>query len=118
MAKFLFVLSRGLEDPTRATRAFHLAKVARDKGHTVDIFLVDDGVVYAELGFAENVKAPTGDGVKPYLDFLVEKEVPFYVCTPCARARNLDEENFIPGARLATADRLIELAAEASVFTF
>lgn len=118
MAKFLFVLSRGLEDPTRATRAFQLAKVAREKGHTVDIFLVDDGVVYAELGFADNVKAPTGDGVKVHLDYLVEKEVPIYVCTPCAAARNVDEGNFVPGAALAKADLLIELAAEASVLTF
>lgn len=118
MGRFLFVLSRGLEDPTRATRAFQLAKVAREKGHTVDVFLVDDGVVYAETGIADNVKAPTGDGVKPYMDYLVQNQVPFHICTPCARSRHLDEDNFLPGARLSTADRLIEMAVEASVFTF
>lgn len=40
MAKFLFVLSRGLEDPTRATRAFQLAKVAKAKNHEVHVFLL------------------------------------------------------------------------------
>lgn len=35
MARFLFVLTRGLEDPTRVTRAFQLAKVAKEKGHEV-----------------------------------------------------------------------------------
>lgn len=79
MASFLFVLSRGLEDPARATRTFQFAKVAKDKGHDVNIFLVDDGVYYAVKGMADNVKSPTGDEAKTYLDFLQEKEVPFYV---------------------------------------
>ena len=39
MEKFLFVLSRGLEDPSRATRVFLLAKVAKAKGHEVNMFL-------------------------------------------------------------------------------
>lgn len=79
MAKFLFVLSRGLEDPSRATRTFQFAKVAKDKGHEVNIFLVDDGVYYAVAGMADNVTAPTGDNAKTYLNFLQENNVPFYV---------------------------------------
>ena len=118
MEKFLFVLSRGLEDPTHATRALHLAKVAKEKGHEVNIFLVDDAVVYAILGLADNVKAPTGDEAKPYIDYLVEQKVAFYVCTPCARFRLYSEDDFIAGAKLATAGQLIDLATEAKVFTF
>jgi len=118
LEKFLFVLSRGLEDPTRATRAFQLAKVAKEKGHEVNVFLVDDAVVYAVLGLADNVKAPTGDEAKAYIDYLVEKNVAFYICTPCARYRLFGEDQFIEGAKLATAGQLIDLAAEAKVFTF
>lgn len=118
MEKFLFVLSRGLEDPTRATRAFQLAKVAKEKGHEVNIFLVDDAVAYAVLGLVDNVKAPTGDAAKPYLDYLIEQKVAFYICTPCARTRLYSEEEFIEGAKLATAAQLIDLAAESKVFTF
>ena len=43
MAKFLFVLTRGPEDPTRAVRCFQFAKIAADKGHEVTVFLVDKG---------------------------------------------------------------------------
>ena len=117
MEKFLFVLSRGLEDPTRATRAFQLAKVAKEKGHEVNIFLVDDAVVYAVLGLADNVKAPTGDAAKPYLDYLVENKVSFYICTPCARTRLYSEDEFIGGAKLSTAAHLVDLATESKVFT-
>ena len=118
MEKFLFVLSHGLEDPTRATRAFQLAKVAKEKGHEVNIFLVDDAVAYAVLGLADNVKAPTGDEAKPYIDYLVENKVPFFICTPCARTRLYNEDEYINGAKLSTAPNLIDLAAESKVFTF
>lgn len=118
MEKFLFVLSRGLEDPVRATRAFQLAKVAKEKGHEVNIFLVDDAVAYGILGLADNVKAPTGDDAKSYLNFLVENKVAFHICTPCARYRLFSEEEFIEGAKLSTAANLIDLAAESKVFTF
>ena len=33
MKKFLFVLSRGPEDSTRAVRCFQFAKIAAEKGH-------------------------------------------------------------------------------------
>jgi predicted peroxiredoxin len=79
MAKFLFVLSRGTEDPARATRCFQLAKVAREGGHEVNVFLVDEGVVLARAGMADHVKAASGDELKPYMDFLVKERVPIYV---------------------------------------
>jgi len=118
LEKFLFVLSRGLEDPVRATRAFQLAKVAKEKGHEVNIFLVDDAVVYGVLGLADNVKAPTGDDAKSYINYLTEQKVPFYICTPCARYRLFGEDEFIEGAKLSTAAFLIDLATDSKVFTF
>ncbi|CAA7601763.1 DsrE/DsrF-like family [Acididesulfobacillus acetoxydans] len=118
MAKFLFVLSRGLEDPTRATRTFQLAKVAKEQGHEVNIFLLDDAVAYAMTGLAGSVMAPTGDTARQYLDYLTAQKVPFFVCTPCARTRQLNEAQFIEGAGLSTAAHLIDLAAESKVFTF
>jgi predicted peroxiredoxin len=79
MGKFLFVMTRGLEDPTRVTRALQLAKVAKEQYHDVTIFLTDDAVVIAKPGMVDQVKAPTGDEAKPYLNFLIDKEVPIYV---------------------------------------
>ncbi len=61
MAKFLFVLTRGPEDPTRAVRCFQFAKIAADKGHEVTVFLVDDAVYLTNLSLSERIKAPTGD---------------------------------------------------------
>ena len=79
MEKFLFVLTRGLEDPTRVTRTLQLAKVAREKGNEVNIFLTDDAVLIAKPGIVDQVKAPTGDEAATYFSYLVDNQVPIYV---------------------------------------
>lgn len=79
MAQFLFVLTRGLEDPTRATRCMQLAHIAKQAGHDVHVFFTDDGVFLAKKGMAENVVAPTGDEMSDYIGLLTEAKVPFYV---------------------------------------
>ena len=48
MADFLFVLTRGLEDPTRAARCLQLANVAKQEGHEVKVFLTEDAVFLAK----------------------------------------------------------------------
>lgn len=44
MAKMLFIISNGFEKAGRATRAFQFAKVAREKGNEVKVFLIDDAI--------------------------------------------------------------------------
>lgn len=118
MSKFLFVLSRGPEDPTRAVRCFQLAKIAAEKGHEVTVFLVDDAAYFTNLALTERVKAPTGDELLPYWKFLVEKGVDILVCKPCAETRMIDADDLPPGAKIGTGMTLIDLAAEAKVFSF
>lgn len=79
MSKFVFVLTRGLEDPTRVTRTYQLAKAAHEQGNEVHIFLTDDGVVTAKEGMIDNIVAPTGDEAGPHLYYLVENKVPIFV---------------------------------------
>jgi len=79
MGNFLFVLTRGLEDPTRVTRAFQLAKVAKETGHEVNIFLTDDAVVLVKEGMLDNVVAPTGDEAVSHFQYLIQNKVPIYV---------------------------------------
>ena len=79
MENFLFVLTRGLEDPTRVTRTFQLAKVAKESGGDVNIFLTDDAVVLAKPGMTDHIKAPTGDEANNYFPYLIENKIPIYV---------------------------------------
>ena len=118
MSKFLFVLTRGPEDPTRAVRCFQFAKIAADKGHEVTVFLVDDAAYFCNLSLTERVKAPTGDELLNYWKALVAKEAAILVCKPCAETRLIGEDDLPPGARIGTGMTLIDLAAESQVFTF
>jgi sulfur relay (sulfurtransferase) complex TusBCD TusD component (DsrE family) len=77
MANFLFVLSR--EDNEAATRCFQFAKIAHSKGHQTDLFLIDNGVIWADSGRDWYVKTPTGDCPNDYLPYLVENQVPIGV---------------------------------------
>ena len=79
MGKFLFVLTRGMEDPTRVTRTFQLAKAAKEIGHEVNLFLTDDAVLLVKNGMIDNVVAPTGDEAVSHYQFLIENKVPIYV---------------------------------------
>jgi len=73
MANFLFTLGRNEPDPT--ARCFQLAKIAHSKGHRVNLFLVDDGVLWADRNRDFNLKTRTGDCPNDYLPYLVENEV-------------------------------------------
>jgi len=77
MANFLFVL--GQEGHEKATRCFQFAKIAHEKGHTVNLFFIDSGVLWADSRRDVSVKTPTGDCPNDYLPYLVENEVPIGV---------------------------------------
>ena len=118
MSKFVFVLTRGLEDPTRATRAFQLAKAANETGHDVSVFLTDDAVLLMREGLIDNVIAPTGDEAASHLQALLTNKVPIYLCTPCAESRRLSPDELPDGAVFAGAPKLFEISEGAVVYTF
>lgn len=77
MAHFLFVLSQ--DDNEKATRCCQFAQIAHSKGHTVNVFLIDDGVFWADSSRDFNIKTATGDCPNDYLPYLVENEIPIGV---------------------------------------
>lgn len=77
MANFLFVLSR--DDNESATRCFQFAQIAHSKGHEVNLFLIDGGVMWANNERDFDQKTATGDCPNDYLPFLVENEIPIGV---------------------------------------
>lgn len=77
MTNFLFVLSQ--DENEKATRCFQFAKIAHEKGHTVNLFFIDGGVMWADDNRDLSIKTPTGDCPKDYLPYLIENEVPIGV---------------------------------------
>ena len=116
MADFLFILRSA--DNEKATRCFQFAKIAHDKGHTVNIFLIDGGVDWALKGRDGLQKTVTGDCPADYLPYLVENNVAVGVCTPCAKNRDMDESDFQANMKLDGGPHLIDMAVESKVFNF
>jgi len=77
MANFLFMLSR--DDNEAATRCFQFAQIAHSKGHNVNLFFTDDGVLWADTNRDFKIKTRTGDCPNEYLPYLVDNEVPIGV---------------------------------------
>jgi predicted peroxiredoxin len=80
MSKMLFIISNGFEKAGRATRAFQFAKVAKEKGHDVKVFLIDDAIHWAQLGMAEGARAVTGEEMKPFIDYLLASRTEVVAC--------------------------------------
>jgi len=113
----VITLSAGTDDPNRATRAIFLAVIAHKEGKNTTLFLLDEGVYLAKKGLAEHVRAATGDNADDHITYLQAHHVPILVCTPCAVARKIGDEDLVEGARMGTAAELIQLACDATVIS-
>lgn len=108
----LFTISKGMDSALMVARAFHFAKVAKEKGHEVTIFLLEDGVYWAQFGMTDDFTTTTRESMKEQVDYLSENGVMFYVCKACVDKRLLDPDEFITGSELKAAPEYIELLAE------
>lgn len=120
MSKFLFIVSKGLEKSGSATRALQFASLAATQGKTVDVFLIDDAVHWAQVGMAEGIRSSTGEAMKDFLDLLAQRQCPIHVCKACADKRLIGPDEIIPGAQIAGAPVLVEMMTgpDYRVFTF
>jgi predicted peroxiredoxin len=115
--QIVIVASCGTDNPNRATRAIQLATVAQKEGKKAFLFLLDDAVYLAKKGLIQNLRAATGDIAEDLMTHLQEFNVPIIVCTPCAKARQINEKDLIEGARFGTGAELIDLACNSAVIS-
>ena len=120
MEKFLFVISKGFEKSGAATRAIQFASIAAEKGHRVEVFLIDDAVHWAQLGMAEGIRSSTGEHMKDLLDKLIENKTPIHVCEACADKRLIPPDECITGSVISGGAVLVDMMInpEYKVFTF
>ncbi|MFZ5450208.1 MAG: DsrE family protein [Thermodesulfobacteriota bacterium] len=118
--KLLFIISKGLEKSGGATRALQFAGIAADKGHQVEVFLIDEAVHWAQVGMAEGIRASTGEAMKDFLDQLIKKQSPIHVCKACADKRLIGPDELIAGSVISPGPVLVDMMAspDYKVFTF
>jgi predicted peroxiredoxin len=112
MATFIISGSRGTDDPTMATLPFMAAKVAREQGHDVVLWLWNEAVTLGRKGTADHV---TGVNLSPLKDLLATVQaagVPIWVCGACAVARQINEGDLVSGASIKGMPDYLKAVAE------
>lgn len=100
MKTFIISGSRGTDDPTMATLPFIAAKVAKEQGHDVVLWLWNEAVTLARTGVADHV---TGVNLTPLKDLLAAVQaagIPLWVCGACAVARQIGEADLVAGSTI------------------
>lgn len=118
--KLLFIISKGLEKSGGATRALQFASIASDKGHPVEVFLIDEAVHWAQVGMAEGIRASTGEAMKDFLDQLISKKNTIHVCKACADKRLISPDDLVSGSQISPGPVLVDMMAspDFKVFAF
>lgn len=118
MSKYLFVLSKGPEDPLRAARCLGLAKMAVLRGHQVNVFLTDEAVRYAQFADSQGPAGPGQEEVAGLVRFLCGSPEGLMVCRRSAAGRLGGSAGLPTGVHMAHEMRLLDLAEECKLFTF
>lgn len=93
----------GPTDTTRATLPFLHARAAREQGDSVTIMLLHDAVILAVADQAHEIQACGPPALGPIFDELAQDEqVDLIACTPCLKARRIDEARIHEAVRLGT----------------
>ena len=79
MARILYIGTHGIEDPTRASFPFFLARGAVQAGHEPRIMLMLDGVVLMKDLIVQNIQPVGLPSLKELMGFAVEHQIPVTV---------------------------------------
>jgi len=109
--RFVIALSRGKDDPDRATVAFTLANAAVGSERETVVFLSSEGVRLAVNGQADDVAEEGFKPLKELMEAFVEAGGQIYTCLPCFNKRKLDAEDLVPGALIVGGPKLVAFMA-------
>src|SRR5574342_618029 len=112
MATSIISGSRGTDDPTMATLPFMAARVAKEQGHEVVLWLWNEAVTLGRKGTADHV---TGVNLTPLKDLLAAVQaagVQIWVCGACAVARQIGPGDLVSGASIKGMPDYIKAVAE------
>lgn len=108
-ADLLITLTSHENDANNVTIAFTMGTKALEKGHSVEILLLSNGVFLAEKGYGD--KIDIGAPFKPIKEILpvfLEKGGKLKVCSSCMQHNGVSEDNLVDGAEIVTADYVVD----------
>lgn len=120
--KFVFILTHSFDRPDMAAGALQLATNMKVFDIDLDFFLINEGVMLAQKGFAENMVGQKKDGFSPVHELLYtlmeDFKVNFYVCASCVKPYGLDTTEMISLASVKPGSFLAEMLLERQSLSF
>ncbi len=112
MPTFIISGSRGTDNPTMATLPFMAAKVAKEQGHEVVLWLWNEAVTLGRKGTADHVMGVNLTPLKDLLAAVQVANIPIWVCGACAVARQIGAGDLVSGATIKGMADYIKAVAE------
>ena len=118
--KVVVNLATGHEDADRVTVAFLVATAAAERGRPVVIFTTKEAVRLGLPGYAQAIESAGAPPVARLFDQFFQQGGELLLCPICFKARGLDEQAIVTGARLAGATPLWDWIGDgdATVFSY
>ncbi|UCE78625.1 MAG: DsrE family protein [Nitrospiraceae bacterium] len=120
--KFVFILTHSFDRPDMAAGALQLATNMKVFDIDLDFFLMNEGVMLAQKGFAENMAGQKKNGFSPVHELLYtlteDFGVNFYVCASCVKPYGLDDAEMIMRATVKPGSFLAEMLLERQSLSF
>jgi predicted peroxiredoxin len=112
MARFVIAGSKGTDDPTMATLVFIASKAAKEQGHDVILWLQGEAVVLARKGVVDGVQEVGLPALKVLANAVQLLDIPIWVCSACAMARQIGESELEIGAMMKGMPDYVKAVAE------
>ena len=111
--QFVVSLTHAKNDTDKATVAFVVANAAVASDKKTLVFLSIEGTRLSQRGFADDIHEEGFAPLKDLMKSFVEAGGEIYVCSPCFKKRQLDENNLVDGAIVVGGAKLVEFMGEA-----
>jgi uncharacterized protein involved in oxidation of intracellular sulfur len=112
MARFVIAGSKGTDDPTMATLVFIASKAAKEQGHDVIVWLQGEGVALARKGMVDGIQGVGLPALKVVANAVQLLDIPVWVCSACAMARQIGEADLEIGALMKGMPDYVKAVAE------
>lgn len=119
MAKLMLSITHAKNDTDKATVGFVVANASVASAVETVVFLSTEGVRLCQQGYADDIHEEGFAPLKQLMDDFVDAGGTVWVCSPCFKKRDLDEDRLIDGAVIVGGAKAVEfLSTGGSCMTY
>ncbi len=108
MSKLMISITHAKDNTDKATVGFVIANASVASGVETVVFLSTEGVHLSQNGYADDIHEEGFTPMNQMMADFAEVGGTIWVCSPCFKKRNLDEENLVESAIIVGGAKAVE----------